>query len=807
MILKPYCLAITLTIFSFSISFQVKASEPKQQCLMNDPTEYTSEEWLPHFTAYIEQNGRQRHRLEKEKDYTTSHIRFVKDENQLQVGYGLLRKSVNATPTSLKLPPEIYNNLSQLGLVLKILNGYVNNFDEKEGTFTPEKTNIYVPHISFVIQWNDNSIPEIISGGMLKTDSGAHIVFMSGNGMTDTQKKIEEFYNLVYKDARESSVTLYSGDNIADAYIPYALYNGIVNDKWEVFQHYHLAKVAQKIAGINPYTKNTKDNIELHKNAINIAGQFLNHLFKNDLDYLFKNRQDTVKRLLEMMHSPKPDIEEEGEQDNKRFKEGSFKKALEENKELFMNTALRRIQNYLEKLGEDRQKPEITNLLNYIIYSTNPDLLKDLEKSQKFWILIKNLGNKLTCPNPDSNYGYGSSITYAERIKKYAVGGYGSHSEQLFVKLIKTQPQLLIRSLEKIKEDHKKDILEGTQPRFLGIIVDAYSWLDTCTICGYFLHNNLLWPQLLSDLRSPIEEKGFSLPFPHIDSLFRVLAQEQYQNMPADLKNAGGGADYTSTGWDFRFLSQLRYTLATRQPSNATLPRDRVFEKVSNTIISAALIRPLSFWYEHLPISQVLLSTTNRDFTINAINILFLRFPDSTPLRVRKFQIVPDEKSNFNELYQVALPLVTGSLEIHEEDKEFVNTIIGDCYPLRSIKSSFGQACLKKARLAFKRGQKDGWQYMINFARFGMANNFDATEVDGNVGLIFNHIINYYKNKYGQEKYKQYRTTQDGKNINKAINLGWKLAYDSKYLSGKEEGEILKKILLESQLPKPSFCE
>ncbi|WP_032113963.1 hypothetical protein [Candidatus Paracaedibacter symbiosus] len=758
MFLKTSCLVIALTLFNCSISFEAKSSDSKKMCLINDPKEYTSEEWLPRFITYTEQKGRQRHRLEQEKDYTKSYIRFVKDEDKLKVGYGLLRQGESIALAPLKLSSKIYGYLSQLGLILKVLNGYVNDFDIHEKSFTPDKSNIYVPHISFVIQWDDNSIPKLIPGGMLKDDKGADIVFMSGNGKADTQQKIEDFYNFIYKDKDGPKVAIYSGDNVADAYIPCALYDGIVNDEWEVFQPWRLAEVAKKIADICPYIKDTKDNIIQQKNTINFTSRFLSFLFKNDLDSLFKLSQDTVRVLLEMMPPPKPAIEEEGEQDKKRFKEASFKAFLRDKKELFISAALDQIKNSLGKLEDNTQKTDILNLLIYISSSANPDSLKELETSRQFWGLIKKLGNMLTCPNPDS--AYGPNISFAERIRKYAIGGYGSHSERVFVKLIRTNPQLLIRSLDKIKEEHKKDILEGTQPKLLGIIVDAYSWLDTCTKCGKFLHENILWPKLLSELRSSIEEKGFSLPFPHIYSVFRVLAHEQYYGMPSNLEKAGGGPDYTSTGWDFRVLSELRYTLATRQPSSETLPRDRVFERVSNTIVKAALVEQLDFWYTHPAITQVLLSTkiegVTRGFTSNVINILCLRFPDSLPLCIRKIKMLENDKENFEEVYQVAHPFVKSPLEIDETDQQFINRITMEFKPneyLPYVKANFGKACLKKARLAFKANKRaSGWQYMLEFTRFGMVHSSCRLEMS-EAQPIFSHIIKYYKDKYDQKPY------------------------------------------------------
>ncbi|MBL8676982.1 MAG: hypothetical protein JNJ47_06145, partial [Alphaproteobacteria bacterium] len=557
------------------------------------PVEYSSLKWLPEFTDYCEQKGRQKQRIEEGGEYTKSYVQFVKNISNLDVGYGLLRQDKNISIPKLQLKQEAYEELAELGTAIKIINGYVENLDESEQTFTPDKTNILVPHISYVIQWKKDTLPELVPGGIPYTQKRRQLVFMSGGGVEDAQSKIKKFYNHVYKEENIPPISICTGNKVADKYLPYILCQAV--NELPIFKDSYLRDLANNLKDKTPFTKNTENEVLLAKNTLNCTFHFLSLLFDNKLEEIFTHRQDTVRRLLEnFLKKEEIKIKEEGAEENKKFNKEAFIQVLKNHRLTFLEAAFQRIESQFKTVEENREL--ITNFINYMRVSLAPQELQDIEKAEEFWALIKTLGENIKCPNPDSYYG--SLISVANRLKKYALAGFnGSHTEPLFIKLMRAQPQYLTQNLQKVVEDHKENFENGVRPRFLGIIVDAFSWLDTCSSCGGFLHTNTLWVDALNEAKYDIEAKGFSFLFPYINSLFRMVSHEPYGGMPINLENAEGGSDYTSLGWDYRVLSELRYILATRcSKKKNTLQRDKIFERIPNTITRATLTKPLEFW-------------------------------------------------------------------------------------------------------------------------------------------------------------------------------------------------------------------
>lgn len=601
---------------------------------MAHPAEYASEEWLPEYTDYVLAMGRQQLRLESEKrnitvEYTHSYVRFVEDIESLTVGYGLLTKDKKDEIPALKLDLNIYEELTELGTAVKIINGYINECDEAHPnpTFTPDTPNVYVPHISYVIQWGNDTLPELVPGGMLHDQDGCSILFMSGSKPFD---KVENFYNFIYKEEKDKKISIYSGNKVADVYMPYVLHNALA--ELDIFKDDELTALSEKMVAKFPYIKDAEGAIAKAKNIVYYTLRFLTFLFLNDFESIFEKRQDTVNVLLEDFLK-KENIKIERKEKNKKilFKKDSLTSALKNNRLKFQQAALKRIKSNLANFTkEERELAE--NVIEYISYSLTLKKLEDIEESKKFWGIIQTLGNHITCPNPDSKDG--GICSGAERLRKYALQGYnGSHTEALFVKLMKAEPSLLIQGLTKAISTAEK-ASDTERPNLLGIIVDSFSWLDTCENCGGYLHNNTLWGQILKDFVSLKEiKKYFTLPLSSIDSVFRVVSQERY-NGPSNLSNAKGGKDYTVSGWNYRVLSEKRYTLGTRtNQQESQLCRDKIFERIQATLMRAALIQPLEFWdadYASWPLTQ------ERSFTGNIREIIALRFPETNAVKIKK---------------------------------------------------------------------------------------------------------------------------------------------------------------------------
>ncbi len=207
----------------------------KPICLMELPSECGELQWLKQYTDYITQKGRQQQRLESQDSYTKSYVRYVKNRQNLTVGYGLLTQEGNIKIPNLQLEKATYDKLSSLGLAVKVINGYVQNLDTEDQTFTPDKTNIFVPHISYIIQWGQDESPGFVPGGMLYDIHGCSIVMMSGAGIATVNEQIEHFYNHIYRDDTEDKVTVFSGNRVAEDYVPYALHR-IVEQKLDGFR-------------------------------------------------------------------------------------------------------------------------------------------------------------------------------------------------------------------------------------------------------------------------------------------------------------------------------------------------------------------------------------------------------------------------------------------------------------------------------------------------------------------------------------------------------------------------------------------
>ena len=436
---------------------------------------------------------------------------------------------------------------------------------------------------------------------------------------------------------------------------------------------------------------------------------------------------------------------------------------------------------------------------------------EELDEARKFWEHIKRIGNNLTCSNPDAQSSYSSHISIAERLRKYALSGYGgSHTEQLLVKLVRTNHFLLTQSLDKLFLGKKASLAVDWRPRFLGIIIDVFSWLDTCSNCATYLHTNSDWVTILEKIRPIIEKTGFSVPFSRVDSLFRVLSQQQYGGTPSDLSSAEGGSDYTKSGWDFRLLSEERYTLSTRNPVKETLMRDRTFEKIHSSVIRAATTFSLDFWLSD-PFAKFLLdSEKDRDLSENVREILYIRFPTVKSLAIRK-AIEDIRQDNYESAYKILNPYVQTPFEFEEGDREGAQILIPEVLKdSQYLKSYFGKICLKRARLSFKRGDSvEGRKYVEDFSRFGMVHDQDALlRKDDETAEV--HIIHYWKTKWAMGKGRGVNGSsgEDKSNTKKFVNLFWKLIYKQSFSEkvGEEIKRDVQDLLIKSDLEKPEWA-
>lgn len=779
---------------------------PKNICLMNDSSEYGSSEWLPAYTVYAKYKGRQCYRLEEDQSYTSSYIRFVKDIPSLTLGYGLLSKDKQPQIPALTLEEGVYGKLADVGAAVKIINGYLQKFDESEKTFTPEKTNFFMPHLSYVIQWKEDSLPEFLPGGELHDQKGRLIVFMSGADKEGNSTTIEQFYNHLYKKAESEEIVIYPGNKVAEQYVPYVLKEAVKG--LEIFKPAYLSELSKKMTDRFSYVKSEgkEDNTQAFRNTINITSKFISLLLCDKIGDVFKARQDTVSRLLETFPSEKRiEIPKDGEV----YNEKKFTEALQKNKSTFLLAALARIRKLLPSLEEDNQA-FVKNIIDYLGYALNPQQLEDIRKAGEFWELIKSLGNCITCANPDAQYNC-SMITGAERLRKYALSGYGSHTEQLFIKLVRTEPQLLTQGLEQFIKDNPTKFSGAIKPRLLGFIIDGFSWLDTCEGCGHYLHTNTEWTESLKEVKIP---PPFVLPFNQIDSIFRMVSQERYGG-PSDISQAEGGKDYRKSGWDYRILSEARYTLATRFPEKVNLlRRDCIFSKIPSAVTGAALAKPIEFWREYSALFKTILDPEKRFFACHSIDILSLRFPDEKSLRIKKIFLAKYNK-NFEEVYRLAKPLVNEEITFNADDEKFLeglfsHTEIDQCP--KYINTYFAEACRKKAMHSFK-GKKSqaGWDCMAELVRFGFIKEPGEPLAETSSMQIATHMINYWKNTWSAGRgYVSFGTPEgDDKEVaEKSVKLLWKLACKhGKYSSTLEDEQAVKllQVLENSELKKPKF--
>jgi len=207
-------------------------------------------------------------------------------------------------------------------------------------------------------------------------------------------------------------------------------------------------------------------------------------------------------------------------------------------------------------------------------------------------------------------------VLSAEDVKISLDRIYGDdHTEQLFVKQVHAQPEMLLHNLGSLlsnsssnspssspssEEDADADVEMEVmdKPLFLGFMVDCFSWLDVCSNCSGFLHSNEIWPETLTKLKPQIEALGFEVPTTSIDSVFRFVSQHEYNGNPLQISAAGGGHDYTDCGWDFRLLSRERMSLATRYDWIDLEVRDKTIEIIQSSLMRDALRKPLDFWVE-----------------------------------------------------------------------------------------------------------------------------------------------------------------------------------------------------------------
>ena len=660
---------------------------------------------------YHGEKEEQKYRCNEKFPFDRVDLRFVSSTSTLSVGYGVLPDSGIEIP-KLALSDSRYEELKKLGMFVKIFLGYLKESDKSDSlSFTPEATNVLVPYVSSIIQWRAGIPPELVPTGFLRRQQNTPIiVLLSGNQGKEYQEKISKFYNHIYNDSSaDERIDILSADDIADINIPYLLKGMVDARKAEPFKFSYLGEIIieNKLMETFCYIESANSDTQKAQNAIYVTLEFLKFLIQ---DQNCIDRYDTVSRLNDYLKGKIDKFPSKEE-------ETDFNKYVQKYKDKLMNVAFKRMDDQIKKLPLLEDK--FTKWKSYLTYCLYPSShLDTIEKTESFWTLIQTIGDELQFSNPDG----GDSISIVKRLYKvcFPSANRGNHTELLLMGLLKATPQSLIGNLreqfERKKNDKKPLVVEAGFPRYLGVVVDSFSWLDVCNSCARFLHTTPIWDSTLQDVRHFIEEAGFTIPFPKIDSLFRFISQDYYgEEPPLDLRDAKGGSNYRKSGWDFRLLSEERICLATRSDMKDTLIRDRIIEGIQNRLADVISSHESLRFFTEPWLWSIL--DMDRPFCKNALRILQAYHPENIALRIKLAQkIIHDPRG-----YHLLKPILNISNEIIKQ-QEYVNIFLSEdikqC-PQGYARVFFGYACISKIEEAAKsKPIQNISTFIIDFARY-----------------------------------------------------------------------------------------
>lgn len=128
-----------------------------------------------------------------------------------------------------------HQNISHVGAMLKILNGYYygrKESDELWNGITPGRTNFLVPFINFVVKY-DQEEPRFVEGGYLQCGDGRAVTFVSGGGKYTNKEALEASFNFILKKPQEPNILIISGNDITSQ--QNILWDGFSKDHTEYF--------------------------------------------------------------------------------------------------------------------------------------------------------------------------------------------------------------------------------------------------------------------------------------------------------------------------------------------------------------------------------------------------------------------------------------------------------------------------------------------------------------------------------------------------------------------------------------------
>lgn len=427
-----------------------------------------------------------------------------------------------------------------------------------------------------------------------------------------------------------------------------------------------------------------------------------------------------------------------------------------------IRAAFNRMNNEINKIAH--LKDEFNKWRNYLEICLFPSSnLDTIEKARSFWVFIHSLGEELQCLNPDG----GRAINVVKRLHKvcFPASNNENHTERLLIGLLRTNPQSILGNLKELFErkiSHKKPlVVEAGFPKYLGLTVDSFSWLDVCKSCADFLHTNTVWSSTLQNFHSIIEENGFVIPSQKIDSLFRFVSQDQYpttsnyycSRSPLDLADSGGGSAYRGSGWDFRLLSEERVCLATRFNPRDLLVRDRVIEGIQNKLLELmSMYKPLSY-YSVTWLWSIL--DMNRPFCINALFLLQAYNPENIALRINLAQkILADPRR-----YHLLKPKLETTNELIKQ-QEYASVFLTEetrNFPHEYARIYFGTGCIEKIKMLRLKSVENIKDFIIDFAKYCRV--YDAKGITRpitfetmNFQESIESIINHWENKWKKGK-------------------------------------------------------
>ncbi len=597
---------IALPTFVEAMEDQEKVGNVEKKAIPNPPLSTHNETFLK---EYFENQGRQKYQLTDPRFLMKEGgMRWVEDMAHLDVSYGSKRHALGeAIPIPFILNHSPSLAFDELGIALKIMNGYQNGYDENNGNLTPDKTNFLIPYVSFLVQWNPGEKPVFIPGGYLSfhKKKEAAAVFVSGKG--EKLDKFASFYNAVLRKKEGPAIELIAGEEIKSLrIIRYLQKNGenllILKNPLSVLEEFMKKITARK----GPQNDEEKAN-----NAISFAGQLLYFIFSNKYEEVIKICNNTLKILKSCYNT-----EEYKDNNSLKIKLQEDMKDPLKKKEIF-ELAVRRMKVESGKL-QANSYDEIKKYIKLFELFISENIKKS-KGAKEFYNQLKELSQQI------------NSKVWAFKNKIDEEGGpTDKHTEYWLVEVLTHKPNALVRTLSKALANNSR---ASSKPQIKLITIDMHSWLDMCHKhyggCQQVLFNfkEKEWKSALASFSQQLPscfrktKKSGESKFPH--SLFRIYSEQQYQENFSNLKGAGGGQDLLKEGFNVKVISNLRLTLAARRPLNETRPRDSSIENIWHRIGHVCMWQPKEFWYDNVAAWETLINlSVKRPIVMNNLILL-----------------------------------------------------------------------------------------------------------------------------------------------------------------------------------------